>query len=68
MKLFTDENNFLICPKVGWKDLFDVKDAKKYTFYLNKISKKHIVFLVCDNTLKPKYVIEIDDKSYEKEK
>lgn len=70
LKLFTDENNLLICPKVGLKDLFDVKgnETKNHTSYFNKISKKHIDFLVCDNALKPKYAIELDDKSHEKEK
>jgi len=70
LKKFTDENGLLICPKVGLKDLFEVKgtDTKNYMAYFNKINKKHIDFLVCDSSLKPKYAIELDDKSHEKEK
>jgi hypothetical protein len=69
LKIYADENNLLICPKVGLKDLFEVsKGTKNYTTYFNKINRKHIDFLVCDNNLKPKYAIELDDKSHEKEK
>jgi hypothetical protein len=70
LKKYTDENNLLICPKIGLKDLFEVKgtDTKNYMTYFNKINKKHIDFLVCDSSLKPKFAIELDDKSHEKEK
>lgn len=68
LKKFTDENSLLICPKVGLKDLFDVTDTKNKMTYFNKVKQKHIDFLVCDSTLKPKYAVELDDKSHEKEK
>ena len=68
LKKFTDENGLLICPKVGLQDLFEVTDKNNYQTFLNKVNRKHIDFLVCDATLKPKYAIELDDKSHEKEK
>lgn len=68
LKIYADEKDLLICPKVGLKDLFEVKGTKNYMTYFNKINKKHIDFLVCDNNLKPKYAIELDDKSHEQEK
>ena len=67
LKIYADERDLLICPKVGLKDLFEVKGTKNYMTYFNKINKKHIDFLVCDNNLKPKYAIELDDKSHEQE-
>jgi len=63
-----DERNYIICPKVGLKDLFEVnkgtKDRQKYFW---KISSKHIDFLICDAKLRPLFAIELDDKSHSRE-
>lgn len=68
LKPITDRHNYLICPKIGIKDIVDVTDHRNYMKYFKKISQKHIDFIICDNNLKPLYGIELDDKSHEKEK
>lgn len=67
LKIFTDSKGYLICPKVGLKDLFDVTiQGKEYMKYWGKISKKHIDFLICDDKLHPLCAIELDDSSHNK--
>ncbi len=63
-------NKALICPKVSLKDLFFVKisDRSKQNTYLNKISRKHVDFLLCSpDTLKPFCGIELDDTSHKRD-
>lgn len=65
IKPLMDELSYTICPKVGLKDLFEVnagtQDRQKY---FGKISQKHIDFLVCDDSLRPLFAVELDDKSH----
>lgn len=65
LKPLMDAHNLIICPKVGLKDLFEVNagtpDRMKY---FGKISHKHMDFLVCDESLRPVFAIELDDKSH----
>lgn len=60
--------NVRICPKVGLKDIFDVStDAAKgnYHAYFNKISQRHVDFLLCSGDgLKPLLAVELDDSSH----
>jgi len=59
----------VVCPKVSLSDLFYVRsnDASKFRIYTNKIDRKHVDFLLCDQkTLKPLVGIELDDKSHQK--
>lgn len=60
-------NQFVICPKVSLKDIFFVteKDRSKHQTYFNKISKKHVDFLICSaQSMKPVCGIELDDTSH----
>jgi hypothetical protein len=62
-------NEFLIFTKVALKDIFFVteKDRSRHSTYMNKISKKHVDFLVCNaETMKPVCAIELDDTSHER--
>lgn len=65
LKPLLDARDLIICPKVGLKDLFEVNagtpDRMKY---FGKISHKHIDFLICDESLRPLFAIELDDKSH----
>ncbi|MCL4253307.1 MAG: DUF2726 domain-containing protein [Anaerolineae bacterium] len=59
-----------ICTKVSLGDLFTTKkdDYSQYTSYMNKIRRKHVDFLLCDNTtMRPLIGIELDDKSHERQ-
>jgi very-short-patch-repair endonuclease len=57
----------LICPKVRLADIIKPTEKQNYQTALNKISRKHIDFVLCDPaTAKIFGVIELDDKSHER--
>lgn len=59
------ENQAVIVPKVGLQDVFFITDREKYQHYRNRISTRHIDFLICETgTLKPLFGIELDDSSH----
>ena len=66
-KVLADRKSYLICPKVGLKDLFDVTtQGKDRMRYWARISQKHVDFVVCDSHLRPLFAIELDDKSHQR--
>lgn len=67
LKLSLSEE-FYICPKVGLKDIFFVKDLNHNYSYINKIARKHVDFLLCNpNTMRPLAGVELDDSSHQRE-
>lgn len=54
--------DYIICPKVRLADI--CKSTDKDIKYFNKISSKHLDFLICDYDLNPIFAIELDDKSH----
>lgn len=59
------DNKAVIVPKVGLQDVFFITDKEKYLHYRNRISTRHIDFLICETgTLKPLFGIELDDSSH----
>jgi hypothetical protein len=56
---------FIICPKVSLSDIFYVTHPNVNQSFLNKINRKHVDFLICETeTIKPRFAIELDDKSH----
>lgn len=54
--------------KVRLADIISPIDgAKKWQTLFNKIQSKHVDFLMCDRRMKPVCVIEIDDRSHDKD-
>ena len=47
LKREADARGFLICPKVGLKDLMEVTDKNNFLQYFRKISQKHVDFVIC---------------------
>lgn len=66
LKQICDEHGYLICPKVGLKDLANVSDKNNYKHWFNKIASKHVDFVITDSSLKPYAAIELDDKSHKR--
>lgn len=64
LKEVADEYQYIICPKVGVKDLLAVTDRKQYMKYFHKIAQKHIDFVICDKDLYVLFAIELDDSSH----
>jgi hypothetical protein len=54
-----------VCPKVNLGDIFFVPRPDQNQAARNRISSKHVDFLLCDClTMKPRYGIELDDSSH----
>lgn len=54
-----------VCPKVNLNDVFFVSRPDQNQAALNRISRKHVDFLLCDrNTMRPLVGIELDDSSH----
>lgn len=68
LKKIATEMDWIICPKVGLKDLFEVTTKENYIGHFRRISQKHIDFIICKDDLKPIYAIELDDNSHNSEK
>lgn len=60
-----DEYHYIICPKVGVKDLLSVTVQKQYMKYFHKIAQKHVDFVICDKDLYVLFAIELDDSTHE---
>lgn len=59
------ENRAVIIPKVGLQDVFAITDRENYMSARNRISTRHIDFLICEiNTLRPLVGVELDDSSH----
>ncbi len=53
--------------KVGLRDIFFVARPNENQSFRNRISQKHLDFLVCDSkTMKPLFGIELDDTSHKR--
>ncbi|GMQ58562.1 hypothetical protein AN1V17_29570 [Vallitalea sediminicola] len=60
-----DDLDVTLFTKVRVADIVKVKNKDNYMTYFNKISSKHIDFVLCDNTtLKPLICLELDDRSH----
>ena len=57
-----------LCPKVNLSDIFFVSHPDRNQAAWNRISRKHIDFLLCDNrSMRPRVGIELDDSSHARE-
>lgn len=62
------KNSLYLMTKVRLLDLVEpVKGNPKYKTYFWKIQAKHIDFVVCDNKLVARCMIELDDNSHNEE-
>lgn len=58
-----------VCPKVSLSDVLYVsRKNERFQAYVNKIDRKHVDFLICESkTMKPRFAIELDDASHQRE-
>jgi|SRR5665213_369771 len=57
----------LVCPKVRLADILKPAEKQNYQTALNKISRKHIDFVLCDPATTEVFgVVELDDKSHDR--
>ncbi len=68
LKEITDKKNLVICPKVRLLDIIEPRRGeKKYKTLFYKIQSKHVDFVICDQNLYIKAIIELDDATHDRE-
>jgi hypothetical protein len=61
-------DKFTVCPKVNLNDIFFVSRPDQNQAARNRISSKHVDFLLCDSrSMRPRVGIELDDASHARE-
>ena len=66
--LSTVGDRLTICPKVNLGDFLFVSHPERNQAAWNRISRKHIDFLLCDSrSMRPRVAIELDDSSHARE-
>lgn len=59
------ERGLVICPKVRLLDIIEPRKGEKdYKSLLYKIQAKHVDFLICDQNMHIKAILELDDNSH----
>lgn len=59
------EDRAVIVPKVGLQDIFSIIEKVHYVAARNRISTRHVDFLVCElSTFRPLFGVELDDSSH----
>lgn len=60
---------YVVCPKVRLLDIVRPRNGQqKYKTLLYKIQSKHVDFVICDQNMMIKAVIELDDKTHDTER
>lgn len=66
LKAIADELGYTVFAKVRLLDIVEPrKGIEKYKTYFYKIQAKHVDFVLCDQKLVARYVIELDDGSHD---
>lgn len=65
LQKFAAEKGLVICPKVRLLDIIEPrKGEKNYKSLFYKVQAKHVDFLICDQSMHIKAVLELDDNSH----
>ena len=68
LKQICDKNNLHLMTKVRLLDIVEpVWRIYRYKTYLYKIQAKHVDFVICDEKLVARCIIELDDNSHDQE-
>jgi len=68
LKPIAEELGYTVFAKVRLLDLLEpAKGNPKYKIYFYKVQAKHLDFVLCDEKLVARYVIELDDSSHDTE-
>lgn len=59
--------NYEVCPKVRLLDIIEPRRGeKKYKTLFYKVQAKHVDFVICDQNMNIKAIIELDDSSHDR--
>ncbi len=65
LKNIVEQRGYTVFAKVRLFDLVEpIKDNPKYKTFLYKIQAKHVDFVLADEKLVARYIIELDDSSH----
>jgi len=65
LKQFASTKGLIVCPKVRLLDLIEPRRGDpKHKTLLYKIQSKHVDFVICDQNLYVKAILELDDNSH----
>jgi len=53
------EDRYIVCPKVALNDIFLIVRPNENVHYFNKIFRKHVDFLLCDQNMRPAFGVEV---------
>ena len=68
LRQICDKNNLHLMTKVRLLDIVEpIRRQYKYKTYLYKIQAKHVDFVICDEKLVARCIIELDDSSHDQE-
>ena len=70
LREYAQRNGLIICPKIRLADLIEPKPNKVravWQKHFNMICSKHVDFTLCDYDLNVKVIIELDDKSHQRQ-
>jgi len=56
----------MICPKVRLLDIIEPRKGDNYRSLMGKIQSKHVDFVICDQDLHIKAILELDDGSHDR--
>lgn len=66
LREYAAAHSLQICPKVRLLDIVEPrKGDPNYMSYMGKIKSKHVDFVICDQDLRIKGIIELDDSSHD---
>lgn len=65
LRQYATNRGLLICPKVRLLDIIEPrKGEKNYKSLFYKVQAKHVDFVICDQNLRIKAILELDDNSH----
>ena len=64
LKEYAAAHDLQICPKVRLLDIIEPRSGKDYRSLMARIQSKHVDFLICDQDLHIKGIVELDDNSH----
>lgn len=68
LRYIAEIKGYIICPKIRLLDIIKPRSGeKKYKTLLYKVQSKHVDFVICDQNMNIKAIIELDDSSHNRQ-
>lgn len=65
LRYLANQKGLIICPKVRLLDIIEPRAGERnYITLLRKVQSKHVDFVLCDQNMNIKAVLELDDSSH----